>query len=234
MGDDGDSTEASRVALQTHVEELRRRCEAVGRFQGGPTYYGEEVSLFRTYCDEGDFWFSQAPEEVEDAPDDEGNEHQVWFLSQSNSYLKVTWPDFFGKLVVFSSADTPNASPIGYLERWHLHNELFGDSAEFLGAWESSQGLRLVIRQPAIAGAPATEAQIRQFFEETGWQPFQIGLDLAFFDPERAIAISDTHPGNLVLMEDGMLAPIDLRVQPLTPSLVDAVEKLSDQYGSHP
>lgn len=60
--------------------------------------------------------------------------------------------------------------------------------------------------------------------------PFQIGLDLAYFDPDLEIAISDTHPGNLVLMDDGTLAPIDLRVQKLTPNLVDAVRRLVAQY----
>jgi len=229
MTDDRHRTEASRVALETHVEELRRRCEAACRFSGGHTLYGEEVGIFRDYAGEGAFFYREEPPELNRPPDDEGNEHQVWFLPDLDAYLKITWPDFFGKLVVYSQSDSPDASPIGYLERWHHHNELFGDSADFLGAWDSPHGLRLVIRQPAIAGTPATEAQIRQFFEDTGWQPFQIGLDLAFFDPELEIAISDTHPGNLVLMDDGLLAPIDLRVQRLTPNLVDAVRQLVAQ-----
>lgn len=35
------------------------------------------------------------------------------------------------------------------------------------------------------------------------------------------MAISDTHRGNLILMDDGLLAPIDLRVQPLSGALLD-------------
>ena len=48
----------------------------------------------------------------------------------------------------------------------------------------------------------------------------------AFFDPERNIVISDTHRGNIILMADGLLDPIDLRVQPLTDSLFDTVTRL--------
>ena len=40
------------------------------------------------------------------------------------------------------------------------------------------------------------------------------------------IVISDTHRGNLILMDDGLLAPIDLRVQPLSGSLLDPVTQL--------
>ena len=50
--------------------------------------------------------------------------------------------------------------------------------------------------------------------------------NLAFFDLERNIVISDTHRGNIILMADGLLDPIDLRVQPLTDSLFDTVTRL--------
>lgn len=92
MSDDGYSTEASRVTLETHVEELRRRCEAACRFSGGNTLYGEELSLFQAYAEEGDFCFNREPREVARAPDDEGNEHQVWFLEGSDQGLRMKAP----------------------------------------------------------------------------------------------------------------------------------------------
>lgn len=112
------------------------------------------------------------------------------------------------------------------MERWHLHNEVFGDQVVFLGALQSDTGLRLLIRQPAIAGTPSTDQQIRQFFTDSGWRPFVIEGNIAFFDPERKIVISDTHHGTIILMDDGLLAPIDLRVQRLSDSLLDPVTKL--------
>jgi Serine/Threonine/Tyrosine Kinase found in polyvalent proteins len=214
------------ISLKAHVEELRRRCEAVARFQGGSTYFHEELGIFRAYTEERGLILQVPPTELSRSPDDEGNEHQVWFQQDSQSYLKATWPDFFGLLVVHRPHEEHKASPIAYLERWHLHNEVFGDQVEFLGALETDKGLRLLIRQPAIAGTPATEEQIRSFFTDSNWLPFEIKGNIAFFDPERKIVISDTHRGNIILMADGLLAPIDLRVQPLSDSLLATVTKL--------
>ncbi len=42
----------SGITLKTCVEELRRRCEAIARVQGGFTYYHEELEIFRTYAEE--------------------------------------------------------------------------------------------------------------------------------------------------------------------------------------
>lgn len=220
------SNPAAGIPLKAHVEELRRRCEAVARLQGGSTYFHEELGIFRAYANEHSLLLQAAPDELNRTPDDEGNEHQVWFQQDSQTYLKATWPDFFGLLVVHRPHEEHKASPIAYLERWHLHNEVFGDQVVFLGALETDAGLRLLIRQPAIAGTPATDGQIRSFFTDSGWLPFVIEGNIAFFDPERNIVISDTHRGNIILMADGLLAPIDLRVQPLSPSLLATVTKL--------
>ena len=215
------------IPLKALVEELRSRCEAVARLQGGSTYYQEELGIFHGYAQESGLYLAEPPPKLSRTPDDEGNEHQVWYLPGSASYLKATWPDFFGLLVVHRAHEEHKASPIGYLERWHLHNEIFGDQVVFLGALPSESGLRLLIRQPAIAGIPATDEQIRRFFTDSGWRPFVIEGNIAFFDPERQIVISDTHRGNLILMDDGLLAPIDLRVQALSGALLDTVAKLS-------
>jgi len=221
------SQTAAGVPLQTHVEELRRRCEAVARLQGGSTYYQEELGIFRTYAEESGLCLAEAPDTLSRPPDDEGNEHQVWFHEDSETYLKATWPDFFGLLVLHRPHEEPKASPIAYLQRWHLHNEVFGDQVTFLGALQTDCGLRLLIQQPAIAGTTATEAQIQRFFIESGWLPFVIDGNTAYFDPERRIVISDTHRANLILMDDGLLAPIDLRVQPVSGSLLDTVTHLT-------
>jgi len=214
------------IPLQAHVEELRRRCEATASLQGCPTHYLEEIRIFRAYAVErGLCRLSNDFPELSRTPDDEGNEHQVWFQPETNTYLKVTWPDFFGMLVLYRQDEEERASPIAYLERWHLHNELFGDNVQFLGVVDEDGQLRMVIQQQAIAGEPATLAQIHDFFVQNGWKRFKAGDEVAYFDPEREIAISDTHRGNLILIEGGLLAPIDLRVQPLSGALLDYVVK---------
>lgn len=98
------------IPLQALVAELRSRCEAVSRLQGGATYFHEELGIFRTYAEE------------------------------------------------------------------HA--------------------------------------------------PYVIEGNTAFYDPQRQIVISDTHRGNIILMDDGLLAPIDLRVQTLSAALIDTVAKL--------
>ena len=80
----------------------------------------------------------------------------------------------------------------------------------------------------ACAGVPATVGQIEEFFTRNGWRRFMVNGDVAFLDPVRRVAISDTHQGNLILMDDGLLAPIDLRVQPLSGALLDAVVRMCE------
>jgi len=217
---------AAGIPLKALVAELRSRCKAIARLQGGSTYFHEELGIFRACTQERGLILQAEPPELSRAPDDEGNEHQVWFQQETQSYLKATWPGFFGLLVIHRPHEEHKASPVAYLERWELHNDVFGDQIVFLGALETEAGLRLLIRQPAIAGKPATDEEIHRFFTDSGWLPFVIDGNLAFFDPERKIVISDTHRGNIILMEDGLLAPIDLRVQPISGSLLDTVTKL--------
>lgn len=214
------------ITLPALVAELRSRCEAASRFQGGSTYYQEELGIFRNLAEEKSLYFDSPPPELSCAPDEEGNEHQVWYRRASDTFIKATWPDFFGMLVVHRPDEEPMASPIAYLERWSLHNQLFGDDVRFLGALQTDNGLRLLISQPAIAGAPATEIQIQKFFSDSGWLRFIIDNETAYFDPERQIVVSDTHRANLILMADGQLAPIDLRVQHLNGVLSDTVMRL--------
>ena len=214
------------IPLQAHVQELRGRCEATARLQGGATSYWQEIRIFREYATERGLGClpSQIPE-LSRAPDDEGNEHQIWFVPDLTRVIKVTWPDFFGLLVLHRPDEEELASPIAYLERWCLHNELFGDRVRFVGVLEESGQMRLVIEQQAIVGIPATLEQINDFFISNGWKRFTAGGEAAYFDPAREVAISDTHRGNLILMESGLLAPIDLRVQPLSGALLDYVVK---------
>jgi hypothetical protein len=157
------SQPAAGIPLKALVAELRSRCEAIARLQGGSTYYAEELGIFSDYAKEAGFIIPSQPDELNRIPDEEGNEHQVWFDESTQTYLKATWPDFFGMLVVHRADEEPKASPISYLERWHLHNELSGDNVVFPGAFQTVAGL---------------------------------------------------------------LAPIDLRVQPLTGALLDTVTRL--------
>ena len=223
-----DHSNPSRIALEACVETLCGRREAVARLQGGHTHFQEEFRIFTQVANEQGWCLQSAPPELSRPPSDEGNEHQVWFREESGTFLKATWPGFFGLRVVYRQDEEAKASPIDYLERWHLHNAFFADQVRFLGVVSTPEGYRLLIEQPAIAGIPATDdAQIRDFFTGNGWQLFKTCGETAFFDPANELAISDTHRGNLILMADGLLAPIDLRIQRLSGSLLDIVKSLA-------
>jgi hypothetical protein len=227
MSEYGNSTNAEGVTLSELVTQLRAGCEAITCIQGGHTYYAEELQIFRTLCAERGLFLTQAPAELARSPDEEGNEHQVWYRSDSATFLKATWANHFGMLVVHRNDEEPSASPIAYLERWLLHNELFGDTVKFIGALDTPQGMRLLIKQPAIKGEPATDEDIDQFFTESGWRRFIINGEIAYYDAENQVVISDTHRGNIILLEGGMLAPIDLRVQALDGALLSTVIQLT-------
>jgi len=221
----------TKVPLPTLVAQLRKSSEASARIYGCATSYTEELEIFRAYAEKQKLFLDQTPETLETPPTAEGNEHQVWYRETCADFVKATWPNHFGMLVIHRNDEEPQASPIAYLERWHLHNDLFGDSVEFLGILDTPPGMRLLIRQPAIEGKVATFEQIHHFFADSGWIPFVIDGNTAYFDPSREIVVSDTHQGNIIVMDDGYLAPIDLRVQKLQPTLVSIVEKLCNAKG---
>ncbi len=219
-----------RITLKACVDELRRRCETISDFQGGDTYYEEDLQLFKQFCQEKDLYFEEIPEELNIEPDEEGNEHQVWFHAPSNRYVKLTWTNFFGLHVLQRNNEEEKASPIDYLERWHLNNSHFGDDVRFLGVVKYDDDIRILIDQPAIMGMPAKESEVKTYFKDNGWKPFSINNNLAFYDSKLNLVISDTHPANLIKMGNGLLAPIDLRIEYLADSLVSTVERLCINY----
>jgi thiamine kinase-like enzyme len=67
---------------------------------------------------------------------------------------------------------------------------------------------------------------IQDFFLNNGWHRFDANQNIAWFDWKRSLVVSDTHQGNLILTNDGVLVPIDFRVQPLEGAMLDAVKAM--------
>ena len=137
MSPHGNRSEDAGSSLPSLVAQLRNRCKAITRLQGGHPDHAEEVAIFRELASDAGHFLDEAPPELSTPPWDEGNEHQVWFQPESATYLKATWPDHFGMLVIHRLNEEPSASPIDYLERWMWHNRLFGDTVEFIGALDT-------------------------------------------------------------------------------------------------
>lgn len=91
-----DHANPERIPLEACVETLRGCIEAVGRFQGGHTYFQEELRIFNEVANEQGWFLSSAPPELSFPPSDEGNEHQVWFREAHGTFLKAICSRFFG------------------------------------------------------------------------------------------------------------------------------------------
>lgn len=213
-------------SLEESFERLVNRTRSTIDFSTGDPYFEEILHCFVTYCDDAKLW-NPPFQIVERKPDDAGQEHKVWFDPADASYYKLTHPGFFGLNVVYRDESDRFATPLQYFERWLLHNRLFGDAVEWLGCFRDHQGrISILIRQPAICGVPASDIEIDSFFKEVDWLPFEIEGERAYYVPSDAIVISDTHRGNLIKLPDGLLVPIDLRLQKVTGSLHQAVLNL--------
>ncbi len=68
-----DHENPERIPLEACVETLLGCIEAVGRFQGGHTHFQEELRILYEAANE-----------------------QGWFREASGTFLKATWPRFFG------------------------------------------------------------------------------------------------------------------------------------------
>jgi hypothetical protein len=102
-----DHTNLGRIPLEACLETLRGRLEAVSRLQGGHTHHQEELRIFNEVANEQGWFLSSAPPELSLPPSDEGNEHQVWFREAHGTFLKATWPGFYGWPFRYNPAYNP-------------------------------------------------------------------------------------------------------------------------------
>ena len=149
-----------------------------------------------------------------------GAEHEVFFDSARQLAIKVTRPSAFGH-----SVDGPGLSalPSEYFSRWLFHNQIFGESVQFLGALKNDLGFQLVISQVWIASQmdcpTASEQEIECYFEELAFQKM-LHLEVpAFFNPELDLVIIHAQPHNLLKDDAGNLVPIDVLIGPPGPWL---------------
>jgi len=161
-------------------------------------------------------------EETARPPDAFGYEHEVWFPTSSDGsgpVIKTTYGNCFGHL-----PDGSEGTPIGYLERLRLCNEVFGDQITLLGVEECRPGvIRVVTAQPAIRGQPAEAEDIAQFFMASGFEKRRRNYNTVWFRPADGIIASDTHGGNVLRTPDGALVAIDVPLMVWSPEMAPLV-----------
>ena len=139
-------------------------------------------------------------------------EHRLWLDDASGRVIKLTLPGRTGRTVRLVSPP-PNtdqlhqlvrltsATPLEYLDRLALHNELFGDDVRVLGVLCDSRNLlSIVISQVFLCGTRPTDAHVRTFMHAAGFR--QLGAEPAFYRPHDRVAAFDAHTANFVRTQD--------------------------------
>ena len=110
-----------------------------------------------------------------------GAEHVVWQDEAADRFIKLTLPGECGWTVdaeeyFDESWDewaprplTRIATPIEYLDRLQLANDLFGDDIQLLGVLDAGSGMQVVTSQPTIRGEPPEPEQIAEFMQALGF-----------------------------------------------------------------
>ncbi len=92
--------------------------------------------------------------QLERLPDDAGQEHSVWLDENGLRLWKATHACMFGIV----AGQARRSTPMDYLERIILCNEVFGFPWSIEGVWEDPFGrIRIVTTQPVIQGQPGSE-----------------------------------------------------------------------------
>jgi len=150
--------------------------------------------------------------------EDAGEEHRVWLDEARQRYFKVTHAGRFGFYVIAladGTAELTSATPLEYLERLQLQNQLFSDDIRLLGVALEREKLVIITSQEAIRGTEASGDEMLAFMAKLWFKPLT-GLSLgrpgalAFYRDLDEVAAFDAHPGNFVKDDNGVVLPIDL------------------------
>ena len=149
-------------------------------------------------------------------------EHWIQHAPDSERLLKITYPGQFGLRMalniranqkpqqVSDALRVRPATPLEYLDRLALHNQLFGRSVEFLGLVRWKGFWSMVISQIFLRGTKPSLAQIQSYMEANGFH--KLGDENAYFRVEDSIAVFDAHSRNFVFT-DGVPVPFDVLPQ---------------------
>jgi hypothetical protein len=145
-----------------------------------------------------------------------GREHDVRHDSKRGRWFKYTKANSSGYTVDWDDSGHPflrNASPLEYLYRLHLQNEVFKDDIVLEGLLrETNSKWKIVTSQPEVSGELATETDIIQGMNDMGFKllPWRgIGREDALAFSNGKITVWDVHSGNVV-RRGRLIVPIDV------------------------
>lgn len=103
------------------------------------------------------------------------------------------------------------ATPLEYLVRWQMNNELFGDDVKLVSVIQWKDCLvSFGITQPQYQGTPAETRDIERFFKEAGWVLLsEPSSHTVFYNYAFQVMAIDAESRNCYLTDDG-LQPFDV------------------------
>jgi len=146
-----------------------------------------------------------------------GQEHDVYHDEATDRYFKVTRDGIFGLspgmdlALVSSDMDARRfqlweASPIEYLERLLLQNELVPGLNQLEGLIDQGDDLAIVTSQPRFDIVAVTQEEIDAWFVAQGFEKVTAS---GYYRAEDNLGVFDAHSKNLVRFEDTLI-PFDV------------------------
>jgi hypothetical protein len=144
-----------------------------------------------------------------------GVEHDIIFDGATGTVLKFTKPDKAAYAVNFDlgAPRMASATPLEYLDRLDLNNEIFGDNVRFGGVASDREGRRIVTRQDIVKGRPAEWQEISQLMSDLGFTKLRHNHGIGYEDSHAFIrddvVVFDLRPANVFVTNDGVAIPVD-------------------------
>lgn len=196
------------------LDHLRRGLPSTGAAHGTPTLARQKESL-REWARGLGLLLSAAklPTKVVRG----GQEHDLFHDEATDRYFKVTRGGIFGlapgiDLALVSSGEDARrfhlweATPLEYLERLHLQNQLVPGLNRLEGVLDPGDDLAVVTSQPRFDLVPVTQPEIDAWFERLG---FAKVTECGYYRAEDNLGVFDAHTKNLVRFEDDLI-PFDV------------------------
>jgi hypothetical protein len=161
-----------------------------------------------------------------------GVEHDVVFDYESGTVLKFTKAGKAAYVVNFDLG-TPTmvpGTPLEYLERLILQNEVFGNTLSFVGLGGKPDSRRIITRQNIVVGRAARwEEIIRLMVQELGFTKLRhnhgIGYEDSYAFVRDDAVVFDMRPANVFVAGDGVMVPVDCIPVRLPPGKRDFFDK---------
>ena len=151
-----------------------------------------------------------------------GYEHDVRHVPAAGRWLKFTKPSMAGCVVELSDGKVQMfaATPLQYLRRWRLANQVLADDVELIGLAEENRKLRIVISQRDLVGEAPTWDELHVAMTETyGLRLLNTNASGGGYEARayagNRFAIFDVRPPNCVRTAEGDVVPFDVIPQVL-------------------